>query len=99
MRLLLKGIRWWLLPRNRESVRRDADGARLGNVRAASLPCLDVYLFIGDLVALWNCRHVGGARCLWRGFYGCVTDDRIEQLKGVAREMRGNLPVLSTNYR
>jgi len=60
-RKVVKSSRWLLL-RNRENVKREADQIRLEEILAANKALMTVYVLKDDLKALWDYRHPGYAR-------------------------------------
>jgi transposase len=97
-RRLVKGARWLLL-RNRENVREQADQVRLKELLAANRALFTVYVLKDDLKALWSYRHVGYAERFWRQWYRRAMSSRIEPLKTFAQRLKPYLPGILAHCR
>ena len=98
-RQLVKGSRWLLL-RNRENVRNEADQVRLSELLAANRALLTVYVLKDDLKELWDYRHTRATpNASGSAGTGGPLRSRIEPLKAFARKLRSYLPGLLAHCR
>lgn len=89
-RKVVKGARWLLL-RNRENLKKQADRIRLNELLSANKRLATVYVLKDDLKHLWDYRYEGAALRFWTQWYQRAIRSRIEPLKRFARNLKERL--------
>jgi transposase len=97
-RKVIKGSRWLLL-RNADNIKKEADRVRLADLLKANRKLAAVYVLKDDLKELWDYRHTGYAQRFWDGWYARAVRSRIEPLKAFARKLKGYLPGILSHCR
>ena len=70
----------WLLLRNRDTLKSDADRVRLDELLAANHALMTVYVLKDDLKQLWKLRSVTEARAAWNSWLERATESSIKPL-------------------
>jgi len=83
---VVKGARWLLL-RNRENIKKQADRIKLSELLAANKRLVAVYVLKDDLKHLWDHRYEGAALRFWKPWRHRAIRSRIEPLKRFARNL------------
>ena len=89
-RQVIKGSRWLLL-RNRDNIKREADRVRLDELLKANRRLMTAYVLKDDLKRLWDYRHTGYALMFWQAWYHRALRSRIDPLKRFARKLKSYL--------
>lgn len=97
-RKVVKSSRWLLL-RNRENVKREADQIWLEEILAANQALMAVYVLKDNLKALWDYRHPGYARRFWEGWYERAMSSGIGPLCQFARRLKPYLQDIQAHTR
>ena len=87
---MIKGSRWLLL-RNRDNIKREADRVRLDELLKANRRLMTAYVLKDDLKRLWDYRHTGYALMFWQAWYHRALRSRIDPLKRFARKLKSYL--------
>ena len=89
-RSIIKGSKWLLL-RNRENIKCQADRVKLKELLALNRSLFTVHVLNEDLKHLWDYRYEGAAENFWRSWYSRAIRSRIEPLKAFARKLKDRL--------
>jgi len=90
-RKLVKSARWLLL-RNRDNIKKNADRVRLDELLAANQALMTVYVLKDDLKGLWSHRSEKDARQAWDSWFSRALESGLKPLVAFARKLEAYLP-------
>lgn len=90
-RRLVKGSRWLLL-RNRDNIKREADATRLDELLAANQALYTTYVLKDDLKQLWRSRQPLSALWHWKQWAKRAVDSQIAPLTKFVERLKDYVP-------